>query len=89
MKKGKTKYDLALQIRDDIRNFKKKNKLDRAGDGLVRVDGSVHESRSAVHETPSFEKAMKENHPAIAPSHALCLGRASAKAFPTPTARPT
>ncbi len=29
VKKGKTKFDLAEQIREDIRNFKKKNKLDR------------------------------------------------------------
>src|ERR1700679_954768 len=29
VKKGKTKFDLAEQIREDIRNFKKKNKCDR------------------------------------------------------------
>jgi myo-inositol-1-phosphate synthase len=28
-KKGKTKFDLAEQIREDIREFKSKNKLDR------------------------------------------------------------
>src|SRR5271154_3623159 len=29
IKKGKTKFDLAQQLRQDIRDFKKKNKLDR------------------------------------------------------------
>ena len=29
VKKGKNKFDLAEQIREDIRDFKKKNKLDR------------------------------------------------------------
>ena len=29
VKKGKTKFDLAEQLREDIRQFKKKNKLDR------------------------------------------------------------
>ena len=29
VKKGKNKYDLAQQLKEDIRDFKKKNKLDR------------------------------------------------------------
>jgi len=46
VKKGKNKFDLAEQIRDDIRAFKKKNKLDRmvmessssnTGDGPVSL----------------------------------------------------
>jgi myo-inositol-1-phosphate synthase len=68
VKKGKTKFDLAKQIREDIRNFKKKNKLDR----LVMVwcgSTEVFMKAEAVHNNiASFEKAMKENHPAIAPS---------------------
>ncbi len=68
MKKGKTKFDLAEQIREDIRNFKKKNKLDR----LVMVwcgSTEIFMTAEAVHKNiASFEKAMKENHPAIAPS---------------------
>jgi myo-inositol-1-phosphate synthase len=68
VKKGKTKFDLAEQIRDDIRNFKKKNKCDR----LVMVwcgSTEVFMKAEAVHKNiASFEKAMKENHPAIAPS---------------------
>jgi myo-inositol-1-phosphate synthase len=68
VKKGKTKFDLAEQIREDIRNFKKKNKLDR----LVMVwcgSTEIFMKAEAVHkDIASFEKAMKENHPAIAPS---------------------
>ena len=68
VKKGKTKFDLAEQIRDDIREFKKKNKLDRlvvvwcgSTEVFLRAEG-VHK------DLASFEKAMKANHPAIAPS---------------------
>ena len=68
VKKGKTKFDLAEQIRDDIRRFKKKNKLDR----LVMVwcaSTEVFLKAEAVHQDlQSFEKGMKTNHPAIAPS---------------------
>jgi myo-inositol-1-phosphate synthase len=68
VKKGKTKFDLAEQIRQDIRDFKKKNKCDR----LVMVwcaSTEVFLKAEAVHkDLASFEKGMKENHPAIAPS---------------------
>jgi myo-inositol-1-phosphate synthase len=68
VKKGKTKFDLAEQIRADIREFKKKNKLDR----LVMVwcgSTEIFLKAEAVHQDlPSFEKGMKTNHPAIAPS---------------------
>jgi myo-inositol-1-phosphate synthase len=68
VKKAKTKFDLAEQLRDDIREFKKKNKLDR----LVMVwcgSTEVFMKAEDVHrDLGSFEKAMKTNHPAIAPS---------------------
>src|SRR5271154_1473562 len=68
IKKGKTKFDLAEQIRDDIRQFKKKNKLDR----IVMVwcgSTEVFMKPEAVHQDlQTLEKAMKANHPAIAPS---------------------
>ncbi len=68
VKKAKTKFDLAEQIRQDIRDFKKKNKCDR----LVMVwcaSTEVFIKAEAVHkDLASLEKAMKENHPAIAPS---------------------
>jgi myo-inositol-1-phosphate synthase len=68
VKKGKTKLDLAEQIREDIRDFKKKNKCDR----LVMVwcgSTEVFMKQEDVHsDLASFEKAMKANHPAITPS---------------------
>ncbi len=68
IKKGKTKFDLAEQLRDDIRNFKKSNKLDR----VVMVwcaSTEVFMKPEKVHDDlQSFEKAMKANDPAIAPS---------------------
>jgi myo-inositol-1-phosphate synthase len=68
VKKGKNKFDLAQQLRADIRDFKKKNKLDRV---VIVWCGSTEIFLKAedVHKTlASFEKGMKENHPAIAPS---------------------
>ena len=68
VKKGKNKFDLANQLREDIRAFKKTNKLDRV---VIVWCGSTEIFLKAedVHKTlASFEKGMKENHPAIAPS---------------------
>jgi myo-inositol-1-phosphate synthase len=68
VKRGKNKRDLAEQLRQDIRDFKKKNKLER----LVMVwcgSTEIFLKPEGVHkDLASFEKAMKENHPAIAPS---------------------
>jgi myo-inositol-1-phosphate synthase len=68
VKKGRNKYELALQIRDDIQKFQKKNKVSRT---IVIWCGSteIFLKPHAVYETPEkFVAAMKENHPAIAPS---------------------
>jgi myo-inositol-1-phosphate synthase len=68
VKKGKTKYDLALEIKEDIARFKKQSKVSRViviWCGSTEIFLTPHE----VHSTPAkFEKAMKENHPSIAPS---------------------
>jgi myo-inositol-1-phosphate synthase len=68
VKKGKNKFDLAEQLREDIRNFKKSSKADR----LVMVwcgSTEVFLKPEDVHkDLASFEKGMKANHPAIAPS---------------------
>jgi len=68
VKKGKNKLDLAEQIRDDIRTFKKKSGADR----LVMVwcgSTEVFLEPHVVHKTiKDFERAMKDNHEAIAPS---------------------
>jgi myo-inositol-1-phosphate synthase len=68
VKSAPTKYDLALMLMEDIQAFKDKNDLSR----MVMVwcaSTEVFMKPAPVHETvESFEKAMKENHPAIAPS---------------------
>ncbi len=68
VKKAKTKYDLAEQLKEDIEQFKKKSGAQR----LVMVwcgSTEVYKTPHAVHrDAAAFEKAMKENHSAIAPS---------------------
>jgi myo-inositol-1-phosphate synthase len=68
VKKGKNKYELALQIKEDISNFRKSSGADR----LVACwcgSTEIFLMQDAVHETPEkFVAAMKANHPAIAPS---------------------
>ncbi len=68
VKQGKTKRDLAEQLRQDIRDFKAANGCDR----LVAVwcgSTEIYIAPSAVHATiASFERGMDENHPDIAPS---------------------
>ncbi len=67
-KTGANKYELALQLMDDIRKFKEENSLDR----LVMIwcaSTEIYLRPDPVHQTvEALEKAMKENHPAIAPS---------------------
>jgi len=66
VKQGKTKRDLAEQLRNDIRTFKKT--VDRvvivwcASTEVFITAGPAHQSLA------SFEKAMEQNDPAIAPS---------------------
>jgi myo-inositol-1-phosphate synthase len=66
VKQGKTKRDLAEQLRNDIRTFKKT--VDRvvivwcASTEVFITAGPAHQSLAA------FEKAMEQNDPAIAPS---------------------
>jgi len=68
VKTGKTKRDLAEQLREDIRAFKQAHGCDRlvvvwcASTEIFIQPGPAHESLAA------FEKAMDANDPAIAPS---------------------
>ncbi|MDZ7291609.1 MAG: inositol-3-phosphate synthase [candidate division KSB1 bacterium] len=68
VKSAKSKWDLAQMLRDDIRTFKEKNNLSR----MVMIwcaSTEVFLQPDPVHATiESFEKALRENHPAIAPS---------------------
>ena len=68
VKKGKTKYDIALQLKRDMANFKKKHGCSRLvvlWCGSTEVFMKQHDVHSTVEK---FEAAMKKNHPAIAPS---------------------
>ena len=63
-----TKYDKALALMEDIRNFQETNQVSRT---VMIWCGSteVFHRPSEVHETlASFEEGMKNNHPEIAPS---------------------
>ena len=68
VKKGKNKRDLAEQLRQDIRDFKTKNKLDRvvivwcASTEIYIKPGPQHATLA------QFEKAMEANDEMIAPS---------------------
>jgi myo-inositol-1-phosphate synthase len=68
VKTGKSKYDLAHQVMDDIAGFREANNCSR----IVLVwCGSTEKylEPSEVHETlGAFEQAMKDNDPRIAPS---------------------
>jgi myo-inositol-1-phosphate synthase len=68
VKSGKNKMELAEQVMDDIEQFRSKNKLSR----MVMVwcgSTEIFLKPEAVHETlASFEKGMRDNDPAIAPS---------------------
>src|SRR6188474_1263440 len=68
VKHGKTKRDLAEQLRQDIRDFKSRHKLDR----IVAVwcaSTEIFIKPSSQHATvEQFEKAMERNDEAIAPS---------------------
>jgi myo-inositol-1-phosphate synthase len=67
-KKGKSKMDLAEQVRDDIRKFRKSSKADR----LVMVWCASTEAflkPSEIHSTlEKFEKALTKSDAKIAPS---------------------
>jgi myo-inositol-1-phosphate synthase len=90
VKTGKNKMDLAEQVMDDIEKFRAKNNLSR----MVMVwcgSTEVFLKPEAAHATlESFEKAMKENDPVIAPSMiyayaALCKGIPFANGAPNLT----
>ncbi|MCX5785312.1 MAG: inositol-3-phosphate synthase [Elusimicrobia bacterium] len=68
VKKANNKFELARQLMDDIKEFKKKNSLDRAV-MIWCASTETYIPPNDVHSTPAkFERAMKANHPAISPS---------------------
>jgi myo-inositol-1-phosphate synthase len=68
VKKAKNKYELALQLKEDIAKFRKSSGASR----LVTCwcgSTEVFIKAEDVHSTPEkFIEGMKKNHPAIAPS---------------------
>ncbi len=68
VKTGATKMDLAEQLMEDIRTFKKENGCDR----VVMVwcgSTEIYIEQGAVHETvEALEEGLRNNHPDIAPS---------------------
>jgi myo-inositol-1-phosphate synthase len=68
VKKAKNKYELALQLKEDIANFRKTSRASR----LVTCwcgSTEVFIRPEEVHSTPEkLVEAMKSNHPSIAPS---------------------
>ena len=68
IKTGKTKMDLADQLRQDIRNFRAEHEISRT----VMVwcaSTEVYIEPSPVHESlETFEKGLENNDPTIAPS---------------------
>ena len=68
VKKAKTKWDLALKLKDDMAEFKEKNRCDR----LIMVwcaSTEAYRKPSEAHkDAAGFVRALKENHEDIAPS---------------------
>lgn len=68
VKEGKNKYEKMMMLREDIKEFKKKNKLER----LVMIWCASTEIYIPVNgdhnNIEKFEKAIKSNHPDISPS---------------------
>src|SRR5678809_1129092 len=68
VKTGKNKFELAQQLIDEIADWRKKNKCSRVV-MIWAASTEIFLKPHPVHKTlDSFEKAMKENHKAIAPS---------------------
>ena len=69
VKSAPTKWDLAEMVRRDIQDFKKENNLERL---VMAWCGSTEvyiEPNDPIYlDIDAFEKAMKENHPGVAPS---------------------
>ena len=68
VKKGKTKMDLAEQLREDIRDFKKTSGASRLITMWCGSTESYIEPTEAHQSVKAFEKALRENDEMIAPS---------------------
>src|SRR5271163_4896214 len=68
VKKGKTKMDLAEQVRDDIRDFRKSSGASRLVTMWCGSTESYIEPTAAHQSVKAFEKALIQNDEMIAPS---------------------
>ncbi len=68
IKSAKTKWDYAQMLMDDMQKFQEENKVDRLA-AVWCGSTEIFLKPEAVHQSlESFEKGLRENHPAIAPS---------------------
>ena len=73
VKDAPTHWDLVQMVKDDILKFKAEKKLDRIVMVWCGSTEIYQEMIPGVHDTlANFEKALKENHPKIAPSMIYC-----------------
>ena len=68
VKQEKTKWDMALALMEDIRRFKEEKGLDRINMIWCASTEAYTKPQKAHANLESFEKALKENDPAIPPS---------------------
>jgi myo-inositol-1-phosphate synthase len=69
IKDAPSKWDLAQMVMDEINTFKKEKNLDRVVMIWCASTEIYQEVIPGVHDTiANFEKALKESHPAVAPS---------------------
>jgi myo-inositol-1-phosphate synthase len=68
VKTGENKFDLAEQLRADIRKFKEENGCDRLA-MVWAASTEIFLTPDPVHDTvESLEQAMRDDHPSVAPS---------------------
>ncbi len=73
VKEAPTHWDLVKMVKDDILKFKEEKKIDRVVMVWCGSTEIYQEMVPGVHDTlANFEKALKENHPKIAPSMIYC-----------------
>ena len=68
MKKGESKLELANQLREDIRNFRKERNLSRMVMVWCASTESYMEEQPVHASIEAFEKGLAENSPIISPS---------------------
>ena len=69
VKTGTTKADMVEALREDIRNFKKRQRRRRARRRVVRLDRDLPPARRGPPDrSPRFEEGLLENDPGIANS---------------------